>query len=411
MRRESRTRRDLRAIWTDGMAWSVMVGMGEQSLPACALAAGLSSVAAGLTATLPMVVGAVLQLVLAPFVARARSLKAWVVLAASLQAVVFVPLAIGAARGALGAELLYACAVLYWTLAITGNPAWSTWIEQHVPRRLGVRYWSRRQGWIHVFTVLGLLGAGVLLERAGSPGEPLRAFAWVFLGAALARMVSAVFLVRQSEHEPHPPAARRVSLRAFLARFRGGHDGRLFVALIASQAALQFALPYFLPYVLGPLGFDYAQAMALLAAAVLGRFLTLPAFGELAHRRSLSALFLVGGALCVPATLGWIASERFLALLAAQLFAGAAFGAFELATFLAFFARIERDERTSVLTWYHLANALAFAAGSLAGGWLLQRGGSTAGAFQLVFAVAAGLRVGAFALLLRAERGARATSS
>ncbi|MBK7874563.1 MAG: MFS transporter [Planctomycetes bacterium] len=408
MRRDRSSRRDLRAIWIDGMAWSVMVGMGEQLLPACALAAGFTSVAAGLTATLPMLGGAVLQLLLAPFVARARSLKAWVLTAALLQGVVFLPLAVGAARGALGAWFFFACATLYWTLAITGNPAWSTWVEQHVPKRLETRYWSRRQGWIHVFTMLGLLAGGTLLERAGAPGAPLRAFAWVFVGAACARFVSVAFLARQSELEPHPEAARRVSPAEFLARFRRGHDGRLFVALLASQAALQFALPYFLPYVLGPLGFDYPGAMALLAAAVLGRFLTLPAFGELARKRSLSTLFLVGGALCVPATLGWLASERFVALLAAQLFAGAAFGAFELATFLAFFARIDRDERTSLLTWYHLANALAFAAGSLAGGWLLQRGGSTASAFQTVFAVAAGLRLGAFLLLLRAERGARA---
>ena len=326
-------------------------------------------------------------------------------LSAVLQGAVFLPLAVGAARGTAGAVFVYACATLYWTFALTGNPAWSTWVELHVPRTLGVRYWARRQGWIHVFTMLGLLTTGVLLERFALPGEPLAAFAWVFSGAALARAVSCAFLLRQSELEPHPSAARRVPFAAFLARFRGGHDGRLFLALFASQAALQFAVPYFLPYVRGPLGFDYASTMALLAAAVLGRFLALPAFGEFARRRSLSALFVLGGALCVPATLGWIVSDRFLPLLAAQLFAGAAFGAFELATFLAFFARIEREERTGVLTWYHVVNASAFAAGSLAGGALLERGGSDARAFQVVFAVAAGLRFLAFLLVLRAERG------
>lgn len=408
MRSESRTRRDLRAIWIDGMAWSVMVGMGEQSIPACALAVGASSVAAGLSTTVPMVVGATLQLVLAPVVSRVRSLQRWVVLTCGLQALVFVPLAAGAWRGTLSEGVLYASATLYWTLGLAGNPAWVTWVEQHVPRALTHRFWARRQAWIHVFTMLGLLAAGFLLRRGSSDDAPLVAFALVFLGALLARLVSAWFLARQSELELHPPAARRVAPLELLARFRRGHDGRLLVALLASQAALSFALPYFFPWLLGPRGFGYAEAMALLAAAVLGRFLALPAWGAFARRRSLAALFLVSGALSVPVTLGWIVADGFVGLLAAQLFAGVALGGFELATFLAFFARIERNERTSVMTLFHLANALAFALGSLAGGALLAAQGGLAdtasSAFVVVFAVAAGLRLLAYLLVVRAER-------
>lgn len=404
MRRARSTRRDLEAIWRDGMAWSVMVGMGEQAIPACALAIGATSIVAGLSATVPMVLGAALQLLLAPAVSRVRSLKRWVVLMCALQAVVFLPLAFGAWTGALPIAALYAFATLYWTLGISGNPAWSTWVELHVPRRLAYRYWAGRQAWIHVFTMFGLLAAGWIL-RSADRAAPLAAFAWVFLGAAIARAVSAAFLTTQSELEPHPAGARALTLRELIARLFGAREGRLLVALLASQAALQFAQPYFLAWLLGPRGLGYAEAMLLLAAAVLGRFLSLPAWGRFAERRSLAALFLVSGAACVPLTLLWIGAGGFGWLFAAQVFGGVALGGFELATFLAFFARIDRGERVVLLTWYHLANAVAFALGSLAGGWVLARGGALGlDPFVLVFALAAFLRLLAFGMVARGVR-------
>jgi hypothetical protein len=428
MRRTRHARADLRAIWIDGMAWSVMVGMGEHSIPACALAAGLSGVAAGLSSTVPMLIGAVLQLALAPLTARVRSLKRWVVLCCALQALAFVPLIVGSARGSLSGWLLYACAALYWTLGLAANPAWSTWVEAHVPRAVGFTYWARRTRWLHVFTILGLAGAGVLLELGSGARSPLLPFAWVFLGAALARAVSVGCLVGHREHDAHPPGMRSIGLASLAGRlvqrsdraragawwsvrnawsaFRATPFGALVAALLASQAALSFAQPYFVPYARGALGASWAETMGLLAAAVAGRFLTLPAWGRLARARSLSTLFLVGGAASVPATLFWSLSTDYLWLLGAQLFAGAAWGAFELATFLSFFDRIERAERTSLLAWFNLANAGAFAAGSLGGGAVLAALGSAPDAYRLVFVVGAGLRLAAFLLVVRAERSA-----
>ncbi len=71
----ARLRRDWNAIIGDGVAFSIMVGLGETFLPAFVLAAGLSAVAAGWIATLPMLVGALFQL-LTPFAVRELGLIA-----------------------------------------------------------------------------------------------------------------------------------------------------------------------------------------------------------------------------------------------------------------------------------------------------------------------------------------------
>ena len=94
-------RHNLRAILGDGVAFSVMVGIGESYLPAFVLAMGLGQVAAGLITTIPLLVGSLLQLVSPWAVARLRSHRRWVVLCATCQAASFLPLALGGIWGSM----------------------------------------------------------------------------------------------------------------------------------------------------------------------------------------------------------------------------------------------------------------------------------------------------------------------
>src|SRR5213076_3316386 len=70
-----RPRGDLRASIGDAAAFSVMVGIGETYFAAFALALGTGETLAGLVATLPMLMGASLQLATPWFLKRARSYK------------------------------------------------------------------------------------------------------------------------------------------------------------------------------------------------------------------------------------------------------------------------------------------------------------------------------------------------
>jgi MFS family permease len=389
--RERTLRKDLRAIWVDGLAWSVMVGMGETYIPAFALAIGLSPVYAGLVATVPMVVGSIVQLLSLRWIERVGSHRRWVVACSVLQAASFLPMAAGALSGGMTGWMLYACAALYWASGLATGPAWSTWVETLVPARVRIRYFARRNRYLQVFQIVGLLAAGTILQ-AGERFE-LRAFAIVFLFAGIARAISAMLLASQSEPEPMPAEIGRVSVREFVARFRHGHDGRLLVYMLSVQLATQVAIPFFTPYLLDVLRFSYASTMALLGAAVLARFVALPLFGRFAERFGLHALLWIGGLAIVPAAALWIVSERFEILLLAQLFTGTAFAAYELATFLLFFESIRARERTSVLTTFNAANSTAILFGSMIGGACLLARGSSAAAFVVVFALSALLRI------------------
>src|SRR5438552_13040923 len=72
-------RKNLRNSVSDGASFSVMVGIGETYFPAFVLALGMGEIAAGLIASVPLLVGAVLQMVSPSAVVWLGSNRRWVV--------------------------------------------------------------------------------------------------------------------------------------------------------------------------------------------------------------------------------------------------------------------------------------------------------------------------------------------
>src|SRR6478752_121319 len=130
-------REDLAASIGDAAGASVMIGLGETYFAAFALALGTGETFAGLVATLPMLAGATLQLVTPRLLRQAKSYKRWVVVCVSLQAASLLLMPVAAAfTGRLAAALVFLAAMFYWAASQASGPAWNTWIEEIVPRRL-----------------------------------------------------------------------------------------------------------------------------------------------------------------------------------------------------------------------------------------------------------------------------------
>jgi MFS family permease len=396
-----RLRRDLRAIFSDGVAFSVMVGVGESYLVAFGLAAGMAPVAAALLGSVPMLVGAVLQLVAPRGVKLLGSYRRWVVLCAALQAASFAPLAVGALRGGLPTWALFLVAGVYWGTGLGTGPAWNTWVGRLVPPTVRPLFFALRTRAAHAATFAGLVAGGLVLQAASEAGRGLDAFAVLFLAAGAARALSAFFLSRQSEPAGLLPRPERVPVAEFVRRFRRGRDGRVVAYMLAVQLAIWVAAPFYTPYMLRDLRLGYASYMALLAVALLGRAVSLPLLGRWARRAGVGPLLWLGGVGIGFSSIFWALTDSVWLLGLAQVFAGVVWSAYELATFLLFFDSIEERERTSFLTLYNFAAALVIVAGSLLGGLLFTRLGGDRAAYHLVFFTSGALRLGMLPLLAR----------
>jgi MFS family permease len=428
----------------DASAFSVMVGIGETYFAAFALAVGTGKTFAGLIATLPMLAGAFLQLATPWAVRRFGSHKYWVVTCASVQAaslllmplaVLFVPqwLTGGETSGSgnlTPALWVFLAATLYWGSGLATGPAWNTWMEEIIPRRVRTRYFACRQRVSQGLTLLGFVVGGIALQAGNAAGWLLPAFVGIFIVGSLCRFLSAGFLSQQSEPSRGRVEERSVSLGQLLARTRGDVGGRLVFYLLAVQTAVQISGPYFTPYMLSSERMSYFNYMLLIGVGFLGKVIALPRWGRVAQVAGARRLLWIGGTAIVPiaalwcfsdyfarwqmtlpvnlfvVTFQWEISGKLLYLFGVQLLSGITWAAYELAMLLMFFEAIPRQDRTSVLTFYNFGNAMAMVVGGLIGAAILQLGHESHSAFLTLFAASSACRLLTLVFLYRAPNSA-----
>lgn len=406
-------RKDLALCTIDGTTYSIMVGCGEQYLPAFVLALGMGQIASGLVATVPMLAGALLQLVTPWAVRRLGSYRKWVVLTAALQGASFLPLVFGALAGMVPGWLVFACATVYWASGLGGGPAWTTWMSLLIPVKVRPKYFARRARYCHIGVMAGLTtGAAVFAAQrdgsifGGDSGGTLAAFAVLFGLAFLCRAVSTALLTRQSEPRPLPIRHTAVAPLELARRMLHGHDGRLLAYAAAAGVALQFCQPFITPYFIVGLKLQGFELGVLLAAGFAGRIALLGVFGRIAQRLGPLRLLWIGALGLVPAAALPLGSDSLAYLCFAQFVSGASIAAHELALFLMYLETIREDERTSLLTLFNVLNSLASVAGSVMGGLVLRAWGTEGGmtAYVALFLGGMALRLAALPVLARVRR-------
>jgi MFS family permease len=255
-----------------------------------------------------------------------------------------------------------------------------------------------------VLVLLGVVAGGAALQVASAHDVVMPMFALLFLAACLSRIVSAAFLFRQSEPAGLPRNHRVVSVRELLRRVRSSADGRLLAYMIFVQAAVQISGPFFTPYMLGQLSFSYAQYLLLIATSFVAKAASLPALGLLAQRYGAQRILYLSGVGIVPLSALWILSDSLAYLLVLQLVAGVIWAGYELSAFLLLFEKIDESERTSVLTVFNMAIALATVGGAAVGAVLLSAQGLGATAYYVIFGCSGAARAVALLLLVRLGR-------
>jgi MFS family permease len=399
----------------DAAAFSLMVGCGETYIPAFALALGLGPVAAGMMASVPVLVGAIFQLITPLAVARLGTNRGWCIVCTSVQAVSFVPFAWWAIRGhATLAELLVAASV-YWSAGMAGAPAWNTWMGTLIPEGMRTAYFANRNRLGQFGVFVGFVLGGLILQWGEGNGVTLLAFAGLFIAAGICRLISTIMLVScrdigdvgATHHAAGSLAGWVNDLGCTVRRMANSSSGPLVTYLCCLVFTAQFSAPYFTPYMLRERGFSYHAFMLVVATSFLAKALFLPSLGRLGSRIGSLGLLWAGGLSVIPLSLFWLFSADVAYLVAVQVLAGGCWACWELAVALLFFDAVPHRDRTGVITVYNLGLAIATVAGAASGGLLLRTLGEDSRAYVTVFAVSSLLRLATVPLLRRVRMPAR----
>ncbi len=390
------------------MLFSVMVGCGEAYFVAFALAMGMGEALAGLLGSVPLLAGALLQLIGPWAVQRLGSHKRWVVLTAGLQALSFLPMIIAALMGRMPAWLMFVSVGIYWALNLGGGPAWNTWIGTVVPGPVRAKFFAVRSRKAQFMLMLSLIGAGVLLyfgkKLYGGEGQNdayIKVYAGLFTIAGLARLGSTWCHTRISEPVPMPVGQRKVPISAFMRGPNAVSGGRLLLYMLCLTMCAQVSGPFFAPYMLKELGFDYLIFAGLMCCSFMGRVIAMPMIGRFAKKHGASALLWVGGLGVIPMSAVWVISPSPWFLIWVQLASGVMWACYEMATMLLLLETIPANERTSVLTTQNALNAAMMVLGASIGAVLFGLMGEGAGAYHTLFLLSAALRLGTIILLAR----------
>ena len=377
-----------------------MAGLGEVYLPAFALALGIRPVLAGLVATLPLLVGGMLQLAAPRAIARVPSLRGWVATLVVVQALALVPLVVLALAGGPATPIVFGAASLYWAAGMGSAAGWNPWMSRVVPARLRTRFFSRRQGIVQAAMLVGLVGGGIALEGAAGTRHVRQVYAAMFALALLARLGSAAALFRQGGDLPRVPL-QRVGLRALASRLRGTPRVPVLGFLVAAIAGAAVCGPFLTPFLLVHDQIGYASYSVFTATVVIVKIAALPVLGRLIQRVGVKRVLAISAIAIAPIPLLWPVSRSLAWLLAAQAYCGLAWAGFDLGMLISLFDGADDAERTTTQVAFSALQAMGTAGASLAGGALLISFGGHRAAYVLVFAASAIARLAAAALLVR----------
>jgi MFS family permease len=297
--------------------------------------------------------------------------KAIILLGASLQALMLIPLAL---LPVLFPEqailLLILSAVLYFAGANLAAPQWCSLMGELVPERRRGRFFARRTRLISITSFSTLILAGIILDLFDRNAYTLTGYFMIFGIAFGARLVSVYYLWRM--HDPYQHVAAMES--PFQFAMRRDILASPFVKFSAFFALMQFSVsiasPFFIIYLLRDLEFSYLEYTVSVSMSVLMQFLALNRWGRISDIFG-NRLILASTGLLIPfLPMIWLVSTHYFYILLIQAIGGMLWAGFSLSAGNYLYDLTPANKRATYLAWHNVMASIAVFCGALLGGYL-----------------------------------------
>ncbi len=374
--RDDRPLRDRSLVYSlrDGMAWSVMIGFGDNYVGPFALFLSATTIQMGWLASLPPFIGAVSQIVAAHLTERIRIRRPIIVWSAAIQALMWMMLfAVPVLMPrSLAIPALIAIVILITTGGHFTVPAWMSLMGDLVPPDTRGTYFARRNRICQFLTMLSIVLAGWILQTFKSEGSARvpYGFLTIFAVACIGRLVSARYLFLQYEPPYAPPTRQDGGFLEHLRSLRGTDFGRFSQFMALMNFAVSLSGPFFVVYLLRDLGLTYLQFTIVTGMVVLSQILTLVFWGTAADRFGNKWALMTCGSVLALAPIALTCSTHVVFLAVFQFVISSVGAGFNLAAANYVFESLGPNRITRHVAYYHVTNATGVLFGGLFGGWL-----------------------------------------
>ncbi len=363
----------LRASVLDAMWFSVMLGCAESYLTAYAIFLGGSVLQVGLVATLPPLIGALIQLLGVKMMQHIPNRRKLIALGAKIQAVMWIPIALlefFAGQSESTVWILIGFVILYHGAGNVITPVWNSLIGDMVPAEVRGRFFGYRNlqaGWV---TLLSLGGGGVILYVSRLYGLEQYGFLLCFSIGAASRVISSHYLNRYADIPYVEQPEDRFSFFDFVKRTPHSNFAKFVFFVGAFNFAAHIAAPYFSVYMLREAKMSYIQFTIASAIPLLFQFLTMQYWGRLSDQFGNRIIMIASANCIVLLPLPWLLSSEPWMIYTVQSLGGLFWAGFNLATFSFLFDAVTPSKRARCVAYMGIISTGLTCCGALVGSWL-----------------------------------------
>lgn len=371
---ESKYAISLDASIKDAIYFSIMFGFAEVYFGTFAVFLGLSNTQIGLISSLPLLLGALSQLVAVRYVEKGSSRKDFLSKVAIYQALCLFPLALLsqiALSQALTAFVFITLICLYFIFGHMAMPVWVSLLGDLVDPKIKGRYFGKRNKKSGIVLLISIVITGLFLHYAKLNGSTATAFLIAFIIAAIARLISSYYISQHQDILFVKNEEDHFSFFDFIKKIPKSNFATFTLFFSLMHFALFMAGPYFIVYMLNDLKLSYLELTFLTTVSLGTQSIMMQFWGGIGDRYGNKFIFNVSSfGLCMSPIL-WIFNQQLWYLALANCFGGFFWAGFNLAAgnFLLDAVKPAKRGRCNAYLW--IINAFCIVLGSYVGSQFL----------------------------------------
>lgn len=366
----NKKKESLKISVVEGGFASAMVGFTQDYFAPFLLIIGGTMQQIGLLSALPNLAASLVQLKSAAFIERLGSRKKMINIFVLLQAFSLIPMVILAFCEVKWPAVFIVLVVLFTCFGALASPAWGSLMSDLVEPNERGRYFGWRNKILGFIAVFASFAAGLILH-AVRIADVFKAFALLFAGAFVWRVISWHNLRKMYEPPLHNRSDNHFTLVQFLRRLRKSNFAKFVVFSALMSFSVNIASPFFAVFMLRELKFNYLFYTIVTLAATLTIYATIARWGRHADKTGNLKVIRMTAPWIGFIPLLWIINQTPVFLIGAQIFSGFIWAGFNICTSNFIYDAVSPEKRTRCIAYFNTLNGAALCCGAVLGGFLL----------------------------------------
>jgi MFS family permease len=366
--------RSSKSLVREGLLDAAKMGASETYLGAFGVFLGGAPLQIGALATLPPLIGAIVQVIGMRLSEYAKSRRNVLSHLMQLQALLLLPIAsipFLFDSGSTAVTALIGVVVLYHVTIGMIAPIWNSLVGDLLPPLSRGEFFGFRNKWMAIVTFSAVVIAGQTIHWFDKFGLDALGFVIVFLLSAVARSFSARAFRGVDDVALHVPNESKFTFWQFLSRAKYSNFVRFVLFVSCMNFAASISGPFFAMYMLQDLSLSYSDYTVVVAAAVLAQFVVMRSWGLMSDQFGNRTILKVCGSLVTLNPVLWLISSNFWWVLFIQFYSGIFWAGFTLAAANFVFDAVTPPKRARCVAYQAIVNGVLVFFGSFVGGWVV----------------------------------------